>query len=166
MSNDDAAERAARKQVRLQQMKEAREDVQFILTAHKELAEKFDDLEHPIELDLCWAKAKIGDAKFRLSKEAKDRLVGVFERGQGVQNKNTRCTREKAVMELQFRFLQSEWDQKLVVTLAKVKSFFSWKCAIEQKGNDELWTANSTTARETNSRERGICLLMAKSASV
>ena len=72
----------------------------------------------------------------------------LFQAGQGVDNKKIRHTGEKAVMELQHGFLHDKWDQRLVVTIAKVKSFFSRNYVSEQADNDAMCGANSEKAKE------------------
>jgi hypothetical protein len=82
----------------------------------------------------------------------------MFEEGQGSTNKAVRYNAERAVMELSSGILVSSWEQKLICSIAKIKSFFGRKHQAEESENDtnrRSATEESMAARQ----ERGEKLL-------
>jgi hypothetical protein len=158
-ADDVRAERARKMEAWIREAKDASEDILFILEEDKETIQLFDDaFDHPITLDRNWARKQNRDSDFWLSTEIKDILVSMFKQGQGEKNKNIRYTAERALMELQHEHLQYRWDQRRVVQLGKIKSFFSQKYAREKRGNDEMRAATAEQALSTK-REQGEKLL-------
>jgi hypothetical protein len=112
---------------------------------------------YPCSLPLFWAKKK-NRTYMTLSEEVRTELARMFLDGQGSTNKALRYSAERAVMELSSGLLKFLWDQKLICSISKVKSFFSRKHQMEQTEND----ANRQAASEESinaRRERGERLL-------
>ena len=80
-ADDGAEDPTKRNEAWVAEAGAAREDILHILTEHKELVERSDDLEHPIRLEKYWAKAKQRDVKFRLSGEIKEHLLEIVPGG-------------------------------------------------------------------------------------
>ena len=92
-------------------------------------------LGYPCILPQFWAKKK-NRTYLTLSKEVMKELARMFEEGQGTTNKALRYNAERAVMELSAGILVSMWDQKLICSISKIKSFFERKHQAEESEND------------------------------
>ena len=112
---------------------------------------------YPCLLPLFWAKKK-NRTYMTLSEEVRAELARMFLDGQGSTNKALRYSAERAVMELSSGLLKFLWDQKLICSISKVKSFFSRKHQMEQTENDANRQAASEESIEAR-RERGEKLL-------
>jgi len=110
-------------------------DINFIRREWSDLLESLDIDSGPLELEMYWARKK-NRTYLSLSDESEEALLGFFQSGQGVKNKAVRYTAERAVMVLQDTLLKDRWDQRLVVSVSKVKQFFGRKHASEEKDND------------------------------
>jgi hypothetical protein len=90
---------------------------------------------YPCSLLLFLAKKK-NWTYMTLSEEVRAELARMFLDGQDSTNKALRYSTERAVMELSSGLLKFLWDQKLICSISKVKSFFSRKHQMEQTEND------------------------------
>jgi hypothetical protein len=93
--------------------------------------------EYPPKLTKNWAK-KTNRLYLNINVEAGESLRQMFLQGQGYTNKHLRYTSEKAFAETQQGILLRCWDQKLVLSNARIKSFFGRLFANEKKGNDAM----------------------------
>ena len=119
--------------------------MQEVFNAQEELFEEFNNepsvakvpyhLEFPCRLDEYWAKKK-NRTHLSLSLEITRELIDVFKRGQGSKNKAVRYSAERAAMELRMDVLENRWDQRLICSMSKIKSFFGRKYQAEEKEND------------------------------
>jgi hypothetical protein len=76
-------------------------------------------------------------------------LARMFKEGQGSKSKAVRYNAERAVMELNAGLLVNRWDQKLICSIGKVKSFFGRKHQAEESENDSNRKASdSITVRQ------------------
>jgi len=110
-------------------------DLASIWQESKELLESLDIDVESLSLESHWAR-KTNRTYLNISEEMKHVLITMFQKGQGVKNKAVRYTAERAAMELQDTLLQEKWDQRLVVSVGKVKRFFSREHAAKEKDND------------------------------
>jgi hypothetical protein len=114
-------------------------------------------LGYPCELRRFWAK-KQNRTYLALSDEIMKELARMFKEGQGSKSKAVRYNAERAVMELNAGLLVHLWDQQLICSIAKVKSFFGRKHQAEESENDS--NRNMTSEESIASiRERGEQLL-------
>ena len=107
--------------------KAAREEaeIQSLLSSAKELAAKRNE-SFPPSLEHYWAK-KSNKTWQKPSKELKQKIVDMYNRGKGYKNRAIRYTAEQAVAELRDHYLVDRWDQQVIVTPALMKrKFGSW----------------------------------------
>jgi hypothetical protein len=103
--------------------------------------------EYPPELTKNWAK-KTNRLYLNINDEAGACLRDMFTQGQGYTNKHLRYTSEKAFAEIQQGILLRCWDQKLVLSNARIKSFFGRRFADEKKTNDAMRGTTKNTVSE------------------
>jgi hypothetical protein len=108
---------------------------------------------YPCSLPVFWAKKK-NRTYMTLSDEVLNELTRMFQEGQGSTNKAVRYNAERAVMELSNGILKFLWDQKLICSISKVKSYFSRKHQSEESENDANRRATSEDSMAAR-QERG-----------
>jgi hypothetical protein len=129
---DYQRQQAEQKQGELCEMFDYMSDISL---SEENLFQEFD-LEWPPKLELFWARKKnrnylkIGIAVGR-------ELQQMYENGKGFKNKALRYTAEQARQALRATTLKQQWDQQLICTVAKIKSFFGRKFRQEQEEHDE-----------------------------
>ena len=70
-----------------------------------------------------WA-AYPGNSKFDLNKECVEKLFNLHRRGVGKKNKSKKVTAERAFTVLVDDVIRYDWEQRLTLTVPKIKSFF------------------------------------------
>ena len=140
------------------QIDEMSKTMSEVFTGDELLSEELGlGLGYPCILDQFWAKKK-NRTYLTLSKEVMKELARMFKEGQGSTNRALRYNAERAAMELNSGMLISTWDQKLICSIAKIKSFFGRKYQAEESDND----TNRRSASEESMaarQERGERLL-------
>ena len=70
-----------------------------------------------------WA-AYPGNSKFDLNSECLQKLYDLHARGKGKENKSKRVTAERALSILVDDVIRHDWEQRLTLTVPKIKTFF------------------------------------------
>lgn len=153
--NKSNEQQSARRQLDQNMAAERASDVQLLRQLDSVQPYLDMDSSEYFSLSRYWAKKK-NRTHLSLSKEVQENLVEMFKSGQGSTNKAVRYTAERAVMELHSGLLKFRWDQRLVTSVSKVKSFFGRKYQAEQKEND----GNLITEVKGSRLERGKSLLL------
>ena len=108
-----------------------------------------DGSAFPPKLDTFWAKKK-NKMYLSLSAELVQHLQQMYDQGKGTDNRAIRMSAERAACILRDGILAFRWDQQLICSVGKVKSFFGAKHQEEQKENDkkgkDTWDARKARA--------------------